>query len=194
MKSLGRREPTQETSPLGLVQVLGGGGEGERGGAPVHTGEPGKDCVHSHNRGRALSWHSLWGGTHKAAELRGRSSLIQGYPSSKSLQSCPALYHPVDCSPPGSSVHGILQARTLECVAGPSSRGSPPPRDRPYLLCLLHPPASSSPLAPPEKPLHSPAFIPVSGFRQNLSLDSNSVTCQPGEIHGHPPRGQCPRL
>ena len=36
---------------------------------------------------------------------------------------------PKDCSPPGSSVHGILQARTLERVAMPSSRGSSPPRD-----------------------------------------------------------------
>ena len=32
----------------------------------------------------------------------------------KSLQSCPTLCNPMDCSLPGSSVHGILQARTLE--------------------------------------------------------------------------------
>ena len=32
-------------------------------------------------------------------------------------QSCPTLYDPVDCSPPGSFVHGILQARILEWVA-----------------------------------------------------------------------------
>ena len=37
--------------------------------------------------------------------------------------------NPMDCSPPGSSVHGSLQARTLEWVAMPSSRGSSPPRD-----------------------------------------------------------------
>ena len=36
----------------------------------------------------------------------------------------------LDCSPPGSSVHGILQARMLEWVALPSSRGSALPRDR----------------------------------------------------------------
>ena len=42
----------------------------------------------------------------------------------KLLQSCLTLYDPLDCSPPGSSVHGILQARTLEWVAMPSSRGS----------------------------------------------------------------------
>ena len=40
----------------------------------------------------------------------------------KSLQSCPTLCDPMDCSPPGSSVHGILQARTLEWVAMLSSR------------------------------------------------------------------------
>ena len=37
---------------------------------------------------------------------------------------------PVDCSPPGSSVHGILQARILEWLAVPFSRGSSLPRDR----------------------------------------------------------------
>ena len=40
--------------------------------------------------------------------------------SAKSLQLCPALCNPMDCSPPGSSVHGILQARILEWVAMPS--------------------------------------------------------------------------
>ena len=39
-------------------------------------------------------------------------------------QSCPTLCDPIDCSPPGSSVHGILQARILEWVAIPISRGS----------------------------------------------------------------------
>ena len=37
--------------------------------------------------------------------------------AAKSLQSCPTLCDPMDCSPPGFSVHGILQARTLEWVA-----------------------------------------------------------------------------
>ena len=39
------------------------------------------------------------------------------------------LCNPVDCSLPGSPVHGILQARILEWVAMPSSRGSSQPRD-----------------------------------------------------------------
>ena len=42
----------------------------------------------------------------------------------KSLQSRPTLFDPLDCIPPGSSVHGILQARLLECVARPCSRGA----------------------------------------------------------------------
>ena len=46
-----------------------------------------------------------------------------------SAQSCPTLCDPVDCSPPGSSVHGTLQARTMGWVAMPSSRGSSRPRD-----------------------------------------------------------------
>ena len=44
-------------------------------------------------------------------------------------QSCPTLCYPLDSSPPGSTVHGILQAWILEWVAMPSSRGSSWPRD-----------------------------------------------------------------
>ena len=40
----------------------------------------------------------------------------------KSLQSCPTLCNPMDYSPLGSSVHGILQARILEWVAMPAPR------------------------------------------------------------------------
>ena len=49
------------------------------------------------------------------------------------------LCDPVDCSPPGSSVHGILQARILEWVVVPSSRGSSQLKNRTQgLLHLLH--------------------------------------------------------
>ena len=47
----------------------------------------------------------------------------------KSLQSCQTLGDPMDCSPPGSSVYGILQAKILKWVGMPSSRGSSWPRD-----------------------------------------------------------------
>ena len=48
----------------------------------------------------------------------------------KSLQLCPTICNLMDCSPPGSSVHGSLQTRILEWVAMSSSRGSSPPRDQ----------------------------------------------------------------
>ena len=52
----------------------------------------------------------------------------------KSLQSCLILCDTMDCSPPGSSVHGIPQARILEWVAVSFSRGSSWPRDWPTSL------------------------------------------------------------
>ena len=55
------------------------------------------------------------------------------------LQSCPTLWKPMDYSPPGSSVHGIVQVRILEWVAMPSSRGSSRPRDQTHVcLHILH--------------------------------------------------------
>ena len=52
----------------------------------------------------------------------------------KSLQSCLTLHSPMHCSLPGSTVHGILQARTLECVAISSSRGFSHPGIKPTSL------------------------------------------------------------
>ena len=57
----------------------------------------------------------------------------------KSLQSCPTLCDTMDCSPPGSSVHVILQVRILEWVAISFFRGSSWPRDRThisYITCI----------------------------------------------------------
>ena len=58
------------------------------------------------------------------------------YVRTKSLQSFLTLCDPVDCSPPGSSVHGILQARILEWVAMLFSRGSSRPRDQTGVSCI----------------------------------------------------------
>ena len=55
------------------------------------------------------------------------------------LQSGHTLCDPMDCSPPGSSVHGILQARILEWVATPSSRTSSQARGQThnsYVSCI----------------------------------------------------------
>ena len=50
-------------------------------------------------------------------------------------ESCLTLFDPMDCSLPGSSVHGMLQARILALVAISSSRGSSQPRDQNYFFC-----------------------------------------------------------
>ena len=54
-------------------------------------------------------------------------------------QSCLTLFDLTDCSPSGSSAHGILQARTLEWVAMPFSKGSSRPRDRTWVSCIALP-------------------------------------------------------
>ena len=51
-------------------------------------------------------------------------------------QLCLTLCNPMDCSLPGSSVHGILQVRILEWVAISFSRGSSRPRDQTWASCI----------------------------------------------------------
>ena len=51
-------------------------------------------------------------------------------------QSCLTVCDPMDCSPPGSSVHRILQARILEWVAIFFSRGSFQPRNQTHISCI----------------------------------------------------------
>ena len=51
-------------------------------------------------------------------------------------QLCPTLCNPVDYSPPGSSVHGSLQARILEWIVISYSRGSSQPRDQTWVSCI----------------------------------------------------------
>ena len=60
------------------------------------------------------------------------------------------LCHPMDCSPPGSSVHGILQARILEWLAIPFSRRSFQPRGRTQVSCIV---GGFSTAKPPGKPV-----------------------------------------
>ena len=74
--------------------------------------------------------------------------------SAKSLQSCPTLCDPMDCSPPDSSILGVLQARVLEWVAVPSSRGSSQHRDGTHLsyVSCIGRQVFFLPLAPPGKP------------------------------------------
>ena len=73
----------------------------------------------------------------------------------KSLQSCPTLCYPMDCSPPGSSGHADSpgKCKILEWDVRPSSRGSSQPRDQTHVSYnYLHWPKGSLPLTPPGKP------------------------------------------
>ena len=56
---------------------------------------------------------------------------------SKVAQSCLTLYNPMDCSLPGSCVHGIFQATVLEWIAIFFSRESSRPRDRTQVSCIV---------------------------------------------------------
>ena len=105
----------------------------------------------------------------------------------KSLQSCPNLCNPIDCSLPYSSVHRILQARTLKWVAIPSSwvffltQGS-----NLQFLSLLHWLVDSLSLVPPGKPLLSSAAAAAK------SLQSCPTLCDP--IDGSPPGSPVPGI
>ena len=70
-----------------------------------------------------------------SAEIEGCSTCNLARACAESAQSCPTLCDPMDCSPPSSSVRGTLQARVLEWVAMPSSKGSTQPRDQSRFSC-----------------------------------------------------------
>ena len=81
---------------------------------------------------------------------RGRLELWDWHVLCSVTQSCLTLCDPMDCSPPCSSVHEILQARTLEWVAIPSSRGSSWPWDRTRSPTLQVISLQSEPLGKPK--------------------------------------------
>ena len=82
----------------------------------------------------------------------GLQNIVETWASEvKVAQSCPTLGDPMDCSCPGPSVHGMLQARILEWVAIPFSMGSSQPRDQIQRSPALQ--ADSLPSEPPGKRL-----------------------------------------
>ena len=95
-------------------------------------------------------------------------------------QLCPALYHPTDCSPPGSSVRGILQTRILEWVGIHLSRESSWPMDQSQVSCISD--GFSSVWARREA-LSSYGKMHESGVIETIPLIRSSATW-----------GQCPAL
>ena len=82
--------------------------------------------VHESLRSNETNWAVKTFVERKVKERKKESEVAQSYPT---------VCNPVDCSLPGSSVHGILQARTLEWVTISSSRGSSRPRDWNCVSC-----------------------------------------------------------
>ena len=85
-------------------------------------------------------------------------------------QSCSTLCNPINWSPPGSSVHGILQARILECAAISFSRGFSQPRDQTHISYASCPgrwfftnrkPCFVCDLRQIAPPMSASAFLPV---------------------------------
>ena len=109
-----------------------------------------------------------------------------GVHRAKSLQSCLTLCDPMDWSPPGSSVHGMLQARILEWVAISSSRGSSQPRDR--IPHLLHWQEGSLPLVPPRKPKNPGRSVNLSICQRLYLLEAgkHSWGAMPVRVVSHP--------
>ena len=99
---------------------------------PKDCSLPGSSCLwNSPGKNTGVGSHSLFQGNLPDPGIKPRSPALQtdsllseplgkihaAKSDAKSLQSCPTLCDPMDCSLPGFSVHGILQARTLEWVA-----------------------------------------------------------------------------
>ena len=100
---------------------------------PMDCSLPGSS-VHGTSQARILEWFAMPPpGDLPNPGIHPRSSARVGRfftTKSEAAQSCPTLGHPMDCSLPGSSLHGILWEKVLEWVAISFSRGSSRPRDR----------------------------------------------------------------
>ena len=103
-------------------------------------------------------------------------------------QSSWTLCDPIDCSPPGSSVHGILQARILECIVIPFSRGPSRPRSGTRVSCIAGrffttEPSGTAPVC------HRCALIFVEYYRivsplPHFTDHGGTPSLQPGKVSG----------
>ena len=92
------------------------------------------------------------------------------------VQLCPALYKPMGCSLPGSSVHGIFQARILKWAAISISRGSSQSRDRTRVSCVC--------LLPLSPALQADSLLPSHGESPKNGLTRHRIVCSPQHTWG----------
>ena len=90
-------------------------------------------------------------------------------------QSCPTFCDPMDCHPPGSSVHGISQASILEWIAIPFFRGSSHPRNQSQVSCVA---GRFFIWATREAQIQSPIPLPCSSTRETSAHTSLSFSWQ----------------
>ena len=149
------RERKRERSRVGKG-VPGGGNsisegpgicwEAETLGELEHReGEGGAAGKATHLNSEYSEGWARWGGSEETVDLssEGRQVLLL-FPRQVLncllcvlvAQSCPTLHDPMDCSPPGSSVHGIYQTRILQLVAIPFYRVSSQPSDGTQISCI----------------------------------------------------------
>ena len=100
-----------------------------------------------------------------------RESSIAYVSESEVSQSCLTLCDPVDCSPPGSSVRGILQVRILEWVAISFSRGSSGPRDQTQVSRTAGRRFNLWATSPHHNPEVGPIVVPTSQRRKPRQLN-----------------------
>ena len=89
------------------------------------------------------------------------------------------LCDPMDCSSPGSSVHGIFPARILELVAMPSSKGSSPSRDRTQVSCISALQMDSYITKPLGKPLNTLTTLKFTSPVRNSRYITNTLLGYP---------------
>ena len=104
----------------------------------------------------------------------------------KSLQLCLTLCHPRDCSPPGSSVHGIFQVRILECVAVNFSRGSSQPREQTHVSCLAGGFFTTEPMGKPRSLFSCIWFLQIFGHGYKHIWEQGKL--QKGKEKGNNPQ------
>ena len=140
-------------------------------GAPLKTGEQDlnkdrsgqrdqssaarTDGKRSHGNAPVFSQGTLSLGQFRS-HVEARSGCLLKYVICVHVQSCLTLCNPMDCSPPTSSVHGVLQARTLEWVAMSFTMGSSLPRDLPTAASPVSPALQAGSL--PLSYLGSPSY------------------------------------
>ena len=113
---------------------------GERKGNPLQC-----SCLENPRDGGAW-WVAIYGVSQSRTPLKRLSSsssstreyisIFLSISAGSIAQSCPNLYSPIDCSLPGSSVHGVFQARILEWVTISYCRGSSRSKDRTCISCI----------------------------------------------------------